>query len=161
MIFRLAPHAHERTELFFRDHTGDPALRLPALSISAGAAAGLLTRMFGISALTLGSRVLVAPALVSRDEQEGTLCLPAALVVHEAAHVLQYRSEGALRFLAGYVRHYLAGLREGRGLDAATRHAAYRAIPAECAARAAAAGYLAWTRDRGAPADRLSVLVRA
>ena len=147
-------------EQFFRDHTSDPSLRVPEFSISAGSVAGLLTRVLGISAITLGSRVLVAPALVAREE-EGTRSLPAALMVHEAAHVLQYRSEGALRFLAGYVRDYLAGLREGRGFDAAARHAAYRAIPAECAARAAAAGYHAWSRDRAVPAERFSVLARA
>ncbi len=161
MTFRLAPHAQERMEQFFRDHTRDPSLGLPEFSISAGSVAGVLTRVLGISAITLGSRVLVAPALVSRQAEEGALSLPAALVVHEAAHVLQYRSEGALRFLAGYVRDYLAGLREGRGFDAAARHAAYRAIPAECAARAAAAGYHAWSRHRAVPAERFSVLARA
>ena len=161
MTLCLSPLAQERVQQFFRAHTGDPSLFVPALSISAGAAAGLLTHVLGISAITLGRRVLVAPGLVWRHEEEGTVSLPAALVVHEAAHVLQYRSDGVLRFLAGYVRDYLAGLREGRRFDAAARQAAYRAIPAERAAREAAAGYRAWSRAQAAPEDRLSVLVRA
>jgi hypothetical protein len=160
MTLRLPPDGQDRLQQFFRDHTGDPSLCVPPLAISAGAAARLLTRVLGIAAITLGRRVLVAPALVSRDEQ-GALFLPAGLLVHEAAHVLQFASEGAFRFLARYVRDYLALLRAARRLDAAGRRAAYRAIPAERAARAAAAAYRAWSHAHAAPGDRFSVRVRA
>jgi hypothetical protein len=144
---------------FFRYYARDPSLTVPALSVSAGPAAALLTRMLGISAITFGARILVAPALVSRTES-GALCLPAPLVVHEAAHVLQYRSQGAFRFLAGYVREYLAGLHRARSFDSVARQTAYLEIPAERAARDAVEGYRGWCGARGAPGVRLNVLVR-
>jgi hypothetical protein len=158
--FALSPGAHECLEQFYREHTGDPSLHLPVLALSAGTGAAVVTRLLGVAAITLGHRVLITPALVMTDG-EGRLVAPADLVVHEAAHALQYRAAGAGRFLAAYARDYLALLWRRRRFDAAARQAAYRAIPAERAARAAAAAYRTWSLRQGAPESGLSVLVRA
>lgn len=155
----LPPAGQDRLERFFRAHTGDAGLRLPRLVFDAGAAAAWATRRLDAAAVTLGRRVLVAPWVVSGEE--GGLSAPADLIVHEAAHVLQYRSHGVLRFLAAYAAGYLAGLwRLGR-VDAGARQAAYLDIPAERAARAAAAAYREWAARHGDEDARLTVCVRA
>jgi hypothetical protein len=75
----------------------------------------------------------------------GRLTLPGWLVVHEAAHVLQYAEKGFARFLLGYLGGYWRALRGGRRWDAAGRMAAYMAIEEERAARAAEHAYVAQT----------------
>jgi hypothetical protein len=58
-----------------------------------------------------------------------------ALLAHEMVHVRQWREQGVIRFLSGYVGEYLRA--RGRGLG---HWDAYRAISFEAEARTLSAG---------------------
>lgn len=133
---RLSEESHARVERFFREHRGEPGLRLPPVYVHGGAAAGLLMSLAGASGITFGRHVFFRPSLVRRDAR-GRAVVPAALLVHEAAHVLQYEERGFARFVSGYLRGYWRALRAGRRWGAAGRTAAYLAIEAEREAYAA------------------------
>jgi hypothetical protein len=139
---RLSAESHREVEEFFRAHAGRPGLVLPPVYVYAGGFAGLLTiAAGGVDAITFGRRVFVSPALVGRDSS-GRAVVPVRLLVHEAAHVLQYEERGFARFLVGYLRGYFRGLWEGgKGCGAAARNAAYLAIPEEREAREAERAY--------------------
>jgi len=138
---KLSAESHCEVEEFFRRHTGRAGLVLPPVYVYAGGFAGLLTRVAGgVAAITFGRRVFVRPSLVRKDSS-GRARLPAWLLVHEAAHVLQYEERGTLRFLAGYLRGYFRVLWEGKKFDAAARNRAYLAIPEEREAREAERAY--------------------
>jgi hypothetical protein len=158
-VLELPPAEQGHLERFFREHTGEPSLRLPPIVFVAGTTAAWLTRCLGASAVTFGCLVLVAPGVLARDGER--LSAPAELIVHEAAHVLQYRAAGTLAFLASYAAGYLAALWRRGGLDAGARQSAYLDIPAERAARIAAAAYREWVGRDGGAGGRLSVSVRA
>ena len=96
----------------------------------------------GMGAITFGRHVYVQTGLFGRDSK-GRATLPARLVVHEAAHVLQYEARGYPRFFRDYLRGYWRGLREGGRWDAAGRMAAYMAIAEEREAREAEDAYAA------------------
>lgn len=139
---KLSDESHREVEEFFRKHCGRPGLLLPPVCVYAGGFAGLLTKVSGgVAAITFGRRVFVRPSLV-RVDSTGRASLPAWLLVHEAAHVLQYEERGTLRFLAGYLRAYFRVLWEGKKFDAAARNRAYLAIPEERAAREAERAYV-------------------
>lgn len=143
---RLSGEAQREVEEFFRRHHGRRGLVLPPVYVYAGGFAGLLTKAAGgVGAITFGRRVFVKPSLVRKDSM-GRAEVPAWLLVHEAAHVLQYEERGTLRFLVGYLRGYFRGLLEGKRFDTAARTAAYLAIPEECAAREAERAYVASRR---------------
>ncbi|HWS55620.1 MAG TPA: DUF4157 domain-containing protein [Pyrinomonadaceae bacterium] len=144
---RLSAETHRRVEAFFRRHANDPGLKLPPIHVHAGAFANLLTTLNGISGITFGRHVFVRRRLVGRDG-EGRATLSGRLLVHEAAHVLQYERSGYARFLRAYLRGYWRGLREGGRWDKAARNAAYLAIAEEREARAAEQAYAAG-RGRG------------
>ena len=140
-MMRLSAESHSEVEEFFRRHTGRPALALPPVYVYAGALARALTQPAKVSAITFGRRVFVRPSMVERD-LKGRASVPAWLLVHEAAHVLQYEERGLARFLVGYLRSYLRVLVKGKDLSAAARTAAYLAIPEERAAREAERSYV-------------------
>ncbi|MGH9458323.1 MAG: eCIS core domain-containing protein [Thermoanaerobaculia bacterium] len=81
----------------------------------------------GVVGITLGRRIFLAPELLGRGEARLE-----AVIRHELAHVDQVRRLGLVRFLAAYVREYLALRLRGLG-----HVAAYRAISFEREARAA------------------------
>jgi hypothetical protein len=81
-----------------------------------------------------------------KTDSSGRASAPAWLLVHEAAHVLQYEERGFVRFLAGYLRSYLRVLIKGKDLSAAARTAAYLSIPEERAAREAERAYVESSR---------------
>ena len=142
---RLSDESHSHVEQFFREHLGDPGLALPRIRLHAGVCARLLMlASAGMGAVTLGRHVFVRPGLLRRDS-EGRVTLPGRLVVHEAAHVLQYAESGPVRFLRGYLRGYWRALREGGRWDAAGRMAAYLSIEEEREARRAEDAYAALT----------------
>ena len=142
---RLSDESHSQVEQFFRAHRGDPGLVLPRIHLHRGPFARLLMlASAGMGAMTLGRHVFVRPGLLRRDAA-GRVTLPGWLVVHEAAHVLQYAERGFARFLAGYLRGYWRALRVGGRWDAAGRMAAYMAIKEECEAREAEHAYVAQT----------------
>ena len=142
---RLSAESHREVEEFFREHIGRPGLVLPPVYVYAGGVARLLTGSSKVAAVTFGRRVFVSPSLV-REDSEGRAVLPAWLLVHEAAHVLQYEERGTLRFLFGYLRGYFRGLSGGKGFGARARTAAYLAIPEERDAREAERAYVEWRR---------------
>ena len=120
---RLSDESHSHVEQFFREHLGDPGLALPRIRLHAGVCARLLMlASAGMGAVTLGRHVFVRPGLLRRDSG-GRVTLPGWLVVHEAAHVLQYAERGLVRFLRCYLRGYWRGCaRAGAG----TRPGAWR-----------------------------------
>jgi hypothetical protein len=74
----------------------------------------------GAAGMTIGRWVLLRTGHEHRP----------ALIAHELVHVEQWRDQGPVRFLSGYLASYFAARRAG-----ATHRAAYLAIPAEQAAR--------------------------
>jgi hypothetical protein len=146
---RLSDESHAHVEQFFRVHRGDAGLVLPRMRVHGGLVARLLMISAGMGAMTLGRHVFVRPGLFARDAR-GRLTLPGWLVVHEAAHVLQYAEGGFVRFLLRYLRGYWRALREGGRWDAAGRMSAYFAIEEEREAQAAEHAYAsrapAWNR---------------
>ena len=149
---RLSRESHARVERFFREHRGEPGLRLPPVYVHAGPLARLLTGVSGgMSGITFGRHVFVSPSLVRRDAR-GRARVPSFLLVHEAAHVLQYEERGFARFLLGYVGEYLRRLRACGGWDARGRMAAYESIGVECEARAAERAYEEWRAGAREPA---------
>jgi hypothetical protein len=143
----LAPESHERLEEFFRFYERDKTLRLPVIHLYGGKFAKRLTRALNIQAITLSRIILVAPTLLRRDER-GRLKVPARLLVHETAHVLQYRREGLAPFLFRYLWEYAKTLWGAGDLGATKRAAAYRAISFEVQAREAADAYATWLISR-------------
>ena len=98
----------------------------------------------GVVAIALPGRIFVlADSLERRDPRLG------ALIVHELAHVAQWRRHGALRFLALYLGAYLRARR--RGLP---HREAYRSIPLEREAVAVASAALARLRPRSGTPTR-------
>jgi len=137
---RLSAESHARVEQFFREHLNDPNLRLPPVDFRGGPAARVLMAFAGMGAITFGRRVFVRPGLFGRDRL-GRATLPGWLVVHEAAHVLQYERRGFAPFLRDYLRGYWRALREGGRWDGSGRMAAYMAIAEEREARSAETAY--------------------
>jgi hypothetical protein len=137
---KLSAEAHAEVEAFFREHRGERELRLPPVSVYGGPVARVLMRAVGMSAITFGRHVFVRPNLIVR-KAEGRATVPGWLLVHEAAHVLQYEEKGYLRFLGGYALGYLRALRAGKRWDAQGRMAAYMAIAEEREAREAERAY--------------------
>src|ERR1700749_436526 len=141
---RLSAESRREVEEFFRRHAGRPGLSMPQVYVYAGGFAGLLTRAAGgVGAITFGRRVFVRPSLVRKDSS-GRAVVRAWLLVHEAAHVLQYEERGFVRFLIGYLRGYMRELRKGKGFGAGARNEAYLAITEERAARAPERDYVEW-----------------
>ena len=140
----LAPESHERIQAFLREHLRNDTLKLPRLFIYSGRTARWLTGSLQILAITFGRRIIVASKVVVRDEQ-GRLTVPAALIAHEATHVVQYQEAGVVRFLISYLREYWRALQEHRqGWSKAARNAAYFAIKHEREAYEAESAYASW-----------------
>jgi hypothetical protein len=127
---KLATDSHQNIQEFFRGHRSDPRLVLPSISVHGGLFARLLMRGVGMEAITFGRHVFVRPRVIGKDS-EGRVTMPGWLLVHEAAHVLQYEERGYLRFLRDYLRGYWRALRAGRRWDRHGRTAAYMAIAEE------------------------------
>jgi hypothetical protein len=141
---KLAPESHRRIESFLRDHVQDEKLKLPTIHVYGGRLAHWLTGRFQILAITFGRRILIAPALIKRDEQD-RLTVPAKLIAHEATHVIQYRDAGFIGFLVSYLSHYWRELRKQKqGWGKAARKAAYFGIKQEQEAYKAEAAYATW-----------------
>lgn len=127
---------------FFREWLGDPSFELPNIRFSTGRIARFVVTVLRIQGITIGPLVLIAPALLKR--LDGRSKLPRGLVVHEIAHVVQYRQHGFIGFLWKYFRDYARNLRSAGSFDSNARHAAYLAIPFEIEARQAALDFERW-----------------
>ena len=133
---RLSEESHERVERFFRAHRRDPGLVLPPVCVHAGLLAWMLMKFVGAGAITFDRHVFVTPSLIERDSA-GRAVISSRLLVHEAAHVLQYEERGFARFLWVYLSGYWRALRSGGRWDAGGRAAAYLSVEEEREARAA------------------------
>jgi hypothetical protein len=80
-----------------------------------------ITRRLKARAVTIGNRVFLAPGEDPEDYPFGFL-----LMAHELVHVIQYRNQGFVPFLARYFRDLGRGLLKGK-----RTFEAYRAVPAE------------------------------
>jgi len=87
----------------------------------------------GIKAMTLPWGIYVHPDIYLRVESGVEPRRNGTLMVHELMHVEQVRRHGAIRHSVRYLADYVRG--RASGLD---HWDAYRAIPAEAEARAAA-----------------------
>jgi hypothetical protein len=140
---RLAPEAHRQIEAFLRERRRSEALRLPPVQVYVGRWSRLLTRTFGITAITFGRRVFVSSRVVRRDGR-GRVTVPARLLAHEAMHVVQYTEAGFVCFLFSYLKEYWRELRAQPGWGRAARQAAYLAIKHEREAYEAEGAYATW-----------------
>lgn len=117
--FPINPEFRYLLEHYFRED-------LRRVTVHQGFFARCLTRGLGVRGVTLGNRILIAPEVEFDDYPFGFL-----LAAHEVVHVLQYRRQGFLRFLARYGRDFLRGI-----FSRKTVGEAYRRIPAEVEAYA-------------------------
>jgi hypothetical protein len=141
---KLASESHQRIEKFLRDHFHDEKLRLPVIHVYSGRFSDWFTSAFGILAITFGRRIFIAPKVIKRDERK-RLTVPAALIAHEATHVVQYGAAGFAGFLVSYLREYRRGLLDQKkGWGKAARQAAYFGIKQEREAYEAEAAYATW-----------------
>lgn len=154
----LSPESHKRIERFLRDYLRDKNLILPRIFIYSGWWAGWLTSAFSILAITFGSRVIIAPKIIRRDDGV-RLTVPAGLIAHEAMHVIQYERSGFVSFLFSYLREYFHALRKERGWNKAARHAAYLSIEQEREAYAAESAYEVWRLQEKSREVKLSSLL--
>ena len=147
MAMKLAEKSRSKIEAFFREHLEDEQFILPDIHFYGGRWTHWMTSYFKIEGVTVGRRIFILPAnfwfcernLRRADEE---------LIVHEIAHVLQYRREGFWPFLWKYLRSYRANLRVQARRDAAAKAQAYYEIPYEIEARRIAAKYIDWSRAR-------------
>jgi len=144
---KIAAESRRKIEEFFRIYFKDENLVLPEFSIYCGFWARAICRTFKISGITLGRRIFIDPAFVTINLAEGKIYAPFQLIVHEATHVLQYAREGFFGFLIGYLKEWLAFLREQGKRDVQTRWQAYYAIKHEAEAREAATAYVEWKTE--------------
>ena len=126
---------------------------MPEIQIYGRRGARILTKLLAVDGITFGRHIFIKPSLLRRDTG-GKLRISRELVVHELAHTMQHRREGAFKFLFNYARAYFAILRRKKKRDARARFEAYLEIPHEIEARRAAAAYFAW---RGGAGKRLII----
>ncbi len=87
------------------------------------------------SGITLGDRVFIQAQLWRADG-----ALPLALVVHEVAHVVQFRRDGVTRFLTRYVSEYARHRQRGLSDHEAYLNICYEREAREVEAQALSAG---------------------
>ncbi|MDT4968686.1 MAG: hypothetical protein QOJ64_3423 [Acidobacteriota bacterium] len=144
---RLASGSHLRIQAFLREHFQNGNLNLPPIVVYCGRCAGWVTRGSNVLAITFGRHIFVAPDKVER-EPDGQLRVPAALMAHEATHVLQYQRAGFVRFLVSYLREYAKGLKVQRSIGRTARRSAYLSINYEREAYEAEHAYTNWNPPR-------------
>jgi hypothetical protein len=140
---RLTPESHQRLQLFFRQHWGERALVLPVIDWDVSAAARWVVQASGVTAMTLGTRVLLDKKALRRDAG-GSYWLHSSLAAHEATHVLQYQRQGLTGFLWRYLGDYADQMRQAARWNTETHFRAYAAIGAEQEAQEIEAAYLRW-----------------
>jgi hypothetical protein len=144
---RLSEKSHRKIEEFFREYLADDGFRLPEIHFYGGRFARFLTSRLKIEGITIGKRIYILPDYFWVSENR-KLRLDEELVVHEIAHVLQYRREGFFKFLWQYRKSYHANLRKKKRRDSYAKTEAYFEIPFEIEARQAASEFAAWSKKR-------------
>lgn len=140
---RLFEKSHLKIERFFQEYLEDKEFNLPNIEFYAGNFTQFFTARLKIEGITIGRRVFILPEQFWRSDTN-KLRLGERLVVHEIAHVLQYRREGFIKFLYKYLVEYCRNLRKLKSLDAFSRQMAYYEIPFEREARETEKKYVEW-----------------
>ena len=131
---KLEARSQERIQSFFRLYYRESDLVLPQIELIGGLTGRAITLFARASAMTLGKWIFLSPSGSKRVFDQLSRGRIEGLLIHEAAHVLQYRRQGIGSFLYSYLRSYFVALWRLRGLTAAARLEAYRAIPQEAEA---------------------------
>lgn len=146
VFMKLSEISHQRLEIFFREHFADENLKLPQIRIFARRGADLFTKVLAVEGITFERFIFINPRNLRRGK-DGRWQISRELIAHEAAHTLQYRREGILRFFYNYLKEYYAGLRRQKRRDNIARMRAYLDIPHEVEARLVAAKFVRWSRS--------------
>jgi hypothetical protein len=141
---RLTPESHTLLEQFYRYYWRDEKLALPWIDWDVGRAAQFVVRTSGVTAMTLGARVLLHRPAAQRDES-GRWLIKSRLAAHETAHVLQYQRLGWSGFLLDYLGDYAREMRGAARWNAAAHFQSYESIKAEREAQAAEDAYIEWS----------------
>ena len=141
---RFTSESHKRLQQFFCQHRGEPDLVLPVIEWDVSAAARLVVRTSGVTAMTLGTRVLFEPKAL-REDADGRFWIRSSLAAHEATHVLQYQRMGWGGFLWNYLGDYAGRMQQAAKWNAAAHFRSYEAIRAEREAQAAEDAYTNWS----------------
>ena len=149
---KLSEKSHRKIESFFRDFLDNDDFILPEVEFYGGKFTQFLTTKLNIEGITIGKRIFIFPAQFWRSKSK-LLRLSEELVVHEIAHVLQYRREGFVKFLYKYLGDYWRNLRRLKKWDGFSRHLAYLEIPFEAEAREITRKYLKWTLKDETPSS--------
>ena len=145
----LSKSAHNLLDEFFRSYEPLEDFDFSGVQVYARRGSWLLTNAFMLDGIALGNHVFVNPRLVVRDDED-LLRMPKDLIVHELVHVAQYRREGAVRFLAIYVRDFWREFRTKKRWNLRTWLEAYTEIPHEVEARRVTSEFIVWLENRGA-----------
>lgn len=145
---KLSEKSRRKIEAFFRDYLEDDRFNLPEIEFYGGKFTRFFTTKLKIEGITIGKRIFIFPEQFWRSESK-LLRLDEALVVHEIAHVLQYRREGFFKFLYKYLRDYWRNLRKLKSWDSFSIQMAYFEIPFEKEARETEKKYHDWKRNQG------------
>jgi hypothetical protein len=140
---KLSEKSHRKIEQFFSEYLRDEEFKLPKIVFYGGKFTGYFTRFLKIEGITVGKRIFIFPENFWRSPNNN-LRLDESLVVHEIAHVLQYRREGFFGFLFKYCRDYWRNLRGLKRYDAFSRSMAYFEISFEREARETERKYREW-----------------
>ena len=144
---KLSKKSHKKIEQFFREYLADENFRLPEIRFYGGRFTHYLTSRLRIEGLTIGKRIYIFPENFWLSEN-GKLRLDEELVVHEIAHVLQYKREGFFKFLLVYAKSYRNNLRKKKRRDDYAKAEAYLEIPFEIEARQTASKFAAWSKNQ-------------
>jgi Domain of unknown function (DUF4157) len=144
---KLAEKSHKKIEKFFREYLEDEKFNLPIIYFYGGKWTHYLTSAINTDGITIGKRIFIFPDNFWKSEGE-LLRLDEKLVVHEIAHVLQYKREGFIRFLWLYLKSYLSNLKSKEKFDLKSRTEAYLDIPYEIEARKIASKFMVWNENR-------------
>lgn len=134
-------------ESFFRVYFNDKEFELPKIYFFAGRFASFVAAVLQIQGITIGKNILLSPKLVSPGKG-AKKTFSKELIVHEIAHVLQYRRDGFFRFLYKYFHAYWKNLRKKRDWSPISRLEAYLEIPYEIEARKVADDFVKWDKGK-------------
>lgn len=146
---KLSRGSRRKIEEFFKEYLGDDDFKLPKTYFFAGKFASILARTLQIHGITIGPFIYIAPKLLYLNKNDRK-SLPEDLIVHEIAHVLQYKKYGFFGFLWKYFGDYWKNLRRLNDRSRDSKHQAYLEIPFEEEARRIASNYVKWVKARRA-----------
>ncbi len=115
----------------------------PEVKIYVRKGARILTSLLAIDGITFGNSIFLHPRY-SKRKSDGRLYVSKELLVHEIAHVLQYRKVGKAVFLKTYIRDFWAEFRRKSRWTLRAWFEAYQRIPYEIEAREQTREFRLW-----------------